>query len=115
MEEKSKFFISLPNGILTKDVGAFVDKAVKIIELYAKKNKDYGNAFHYSFNKRGPVAMLSRLDEKLYRLDNIIKNGETAVEDESAMDTLLDIAAYAIMGAIEFSSESTQAEGDDTV
>lgn len=103
---ETKFFVSLPDETLTKDVEAFAKKAVEMVELYAKKNKDYGNAFHHSFVKRGPVAMLSRLDEKLYRLDNIIKNGETAVEEESVMDTLMDIAAYAIMGLVEFSKQN---------
>lgn len=110
--------MGVPSTLITGDVVSFTEKIEKIVQLYAKKNKDYGNAFHYSFNKRGPVAMLSRLDEKMYRLDTIVKNGETAVEDETVMDTLLDIAAYAIMGAVEIAKwvgESTQVEEHDTV
>ena len=103
---ETKFFFALPNEILTKDIEAFTRKAVEIIELYAKKNKDYGNAFHASFIKWGIMYLLSRLDDKLNRLTTITKNGSTAVTEESVKDTLMDIAAYALMGLVELEKQN---------
>lgn len=42
-----------------------------------------------------------RLEDKLQRVKNLVRNGSAAVNDESIDDTLLDLANYAIMTLIE--------------
>ena len=42
-----------------------------------------------------------RLEDKLQRVKNLVRNGGAAVNDESIDDTLLDLANYAIMTLIE--------------
>lgn len=109
--------MGVPSTLITGDVVAFTKKIEKIVQLYAKKNEDYGNAFHTSFTKWGMMYLLSRLDDKLNRLITITKNGNSAVSSESAMDTLMDLAAYSIMGIVEIQKEmGEQMQGeDDTV
>jgi hypothetical protein len=65
-------------------------------ELFAKKNKDYGDAFA-AF---GPIGVIVRLGDKIQRLASITKNSITLVEDESMRDTLMDLHNYAAMAIL---------------
>jgi hypothetical protein len=69
-----------------------------------KKNHDYGNSVQKQFQKYGLTSILIRLDDKLSRLDNLLTNKQR-VSDESIMDTLQDLAGYALLGKICIESE----------
>ena len=72
-----------------------------LMALHAKKNKDYGNAADASYRDFGLISYVIRLNDKLNRLKSLTKPGvEQEVKSESIEDTLMDLAAYAIM-AIE--------------
>ena len=74
---------------------------LEIMDLHAKKNKDYGNAAHESYKEFGLISYVIRLNDKMKRLKSLTKPGvEQEVKSESIEDTLMDLAAYAIM-AIE--------------
>ncbi len=64
------------------------------LELFAKKNADYGDAFA----KYGVIGVLMRIEDKIQRSMSITKNGVNLVNDESIKDTLLDLHNYAAMG-----------------
>ena len=70
-------------------------------DIYARKNKDYGDSFGRSFAEYGMTMPCIRLDDKLQRLKNLTRNGSASVNDESIEDTLLYLANYAIMTLIE--------------
>lgn len=73
-----------------------------LAETYKKKDTDYGNSFSQSIDKYGYVAGLVRMSDKFNRAENLLLNNKEAlVNDESAVDTLLDLAAYSIMLAME--------------
>lgn len=78
-----------------------------IHETYKKKNRDYGDAFGVSLDKRGLVAALVRMEDKLGRLDSL-KDRDPLVKDESLQDTLLDLANYAIMTAMWLERKSEE-------
>ena len=63
------------------------------LELFARKNKDYGD----SFAKYGSVGVIVRLGDKIERLSSITRTGVTMVNDESVRDTLIDLHNYAAM------------------
>jgi hypothetical protein len=63
------------------------------LELFTKKNKDYGDAFA----KYGIIGVLIRIGDKIQRSLTISKNGVNLVEDENIKDTLLDLHNYAAM------------------
>ena len=63
------------------------------LELFVKKNTDYGDAFA----KYGVVGVLMRMEDKLQRMMSITKNGVNLVNNESLRDTLLDLHKYAAM------------------
>ena len=72
-----------------------------LMALHARKNKDYGNAAHESYKEFGLISYVIRLNDKMKRLKSLTKPGvEQEVKNESIEDTLIDLAAYAIM-AIE--------------
>lgn len=68
--------------------------------LYEKKNHDYGDSFHKSFQEYGLTMVCIRLEDKLNRLKTLAKS-EQLVEDETIVDTLNDLANYAVMGHME--------------
>ena len=66
------------------------------LELFKKKNADYGDAFA----KFGIIGVLMRIEDKIQRALSITKNGVTLVEDEGLKDTLLDLHNYSAMALI---------------
>ena len=77
----------------------------RLNRLYAAKNKDYGDSFGDSFEEYGLIMPAIRLDDKLHRFKQLIKQ-ETEVKDESITDTLMDLANYAIMTIIEIENKA---------
>jgi len=63
------------------------------LELFAKKNIDYGDAFA----KYGVIGVLMRIEDKLQRCMSITKNGVNLIKDEGIKDTLLDLHNYSAM------------------
>lgn len=85
---------------------AKIEKHKKLCEeinaLYAKKNRDYGDSFHITFEEEGLAMARIRLSDKLNRFKKLSRNlNDQQVKDESIRDTLLDLANYAIMTVLE--------------
>lgn len=78
---------------LTKE---FNEITTSMVKTFVKKNHDYGNSFFESLDKRGLVAALVRMEDKMNRLDSLSER-EAQVTDESLIDTLLDLANYSIL------------------
>ena len=66
------------------------------LELFTKKNIDYGDAFA----KYGVIGVLMRIEDKLQRSVSITKNGINLINDEGIRDTLIDLHNYAAMALI---------------
>lgn len=80
----------------------FGNLAKQITETYEKKDTDYKGSYHESVERFGYVAGIIRMTDKLNRAENLLLGDKEAlVKDESAVDTLLDLAAYSIMLAME--------------
>lgn len=73
----------------------------ELTDLYAKKNADYGDSFHKSFEKYGLIMAAIRLGDKFNRFEQLAGGQENCVKSESIRDTLLDLANYAIMTVAE--------------
>ena len=63
------------------------------LELFTKKNIDYGDAFA----KYWVIGVLMRIEDKIQRSLSITKNGVNLINDESIRDTLIDLHNYAAM------------------
>ena len=72
------------------------------LELFERKNKDYGNAFA----DYGPVGVLVRMGDKIRRLQSISNSGIQLVNDESLRDTLIDLHNYSAMAILLIDDKS---------
>lgn len=80
-----------------------------LTDLYERKNRDYDDSFGKSYKEYGMAMPCIRLEDKLNRLKALtVKNQSQEVLDESTMDTLYDLANYAIMTIIERDVENEQ-------
>lgn len=75
-----------------------IDQMVKVqnesLQLFKKKNSDYGNAFA----TYGTIGVIVRMGDKIQRLISVSNNGVNLVNTESLRDTLIDLHNYAAMG-----------------
>ena len=74
----------------------------EVLQLFAKKNKDYGD----SFAQFGPIGVIIRMQDKINRLANITKTNITLVESESLRDTLIDLHNYSAMAIMLLDEEN---------
>jgi hypothetical protein len=66
------------------------------IELFRKKNADYGDAFA----TYGTVGVIVRMGDKIQRLVSVSNKGVALIDSESLRDTLIDLHNYAAMGVM---------------
>ena len=78
------------------------------LELFTKKNNDYGDAFA----KFGTIGVLMRIEDKIQRSLSITKNGITLVDDERIRDTLIDLHNYAAMAIMLLDEDDKQEKGE---
>jgi len=64
------------------------------LELFRRKNTDYGDAF----SNYGTVGVIVRMGDKIQRLISVSNNGVALIDSESLRDTLIDLHNYAAMG-----------------
>jgi hypothetical protein len=88
--------INIAEELCNESVINVAAKAKECIELYAKKNHDYGNSFDKGCDAIGPAYAIGRIYNKVDRLITITKT-ESEVKDESVEDTLKDLACYSLM------------------
>lgn len=69
--------------------------------LYAEKNEKYGDSFSKTYQKRGHVAAIVRMEDKLDRADYLLSHGLMESDGESVIDTLIDLSNYANMTIME--------------
>lgn len=92
----------------------------KMNEICKAKNQDYsGGGDCSAFNNfmivehKGicstEAGFLVRMEDKMMRINNLIKNGGAAVKDEAIEDTLMDLANYSIlmMGYLKSKKDKT--------
>ncbi len=81
--------------------------------LYEIKNKAYGDSFGETYKKLGIISAVTRITDKYNRLVNLAVHPEVDSHDESIQDTLIDLANYAIMTAMELDIKKERKEEAD--
>ena len=83
----------------------------KLHLIYVKKNAKYGNSATDIYNKFGLLSYAIRLNDKLMRFQSLVQNPDRveADDDESIIDTLLDMANYAIMAVMDIETKGQDA------
>lgn len=105
-----KVEIEIDDKLFNEDVDEFVNVVTDMIQLYAKKNHDYGNSFDEGMNKIGLAYGIGRIYDKVNRLVNFL-NTTFVVDDEKFTDTLEDLANYSVMLRAWINKETIAANG----
>ena len=92
----------VPKHLVTPEVVALRDQQNKMLNLMAKKNADYDNAFNKGCDKLGYRYGLARMYDKANRLIHLIEDdfkgcNKPNVKDESMFDTIQDLGNYCNM------------------
>lgn len=92
----------VPKYLVTPEVVALRDQQNMMLNLMAKKNADYGNAFNKGCDKLGYRYGLARIYDKANRLIHLIEDdfqgyNNPNVKDENMFDTIQDLGNYCNM------------------
>lgn len=68
----------------------------EMVSLLTRKRIDYGLSFEGIWDKYGAITCVIRLEDKIARLGNLIKN-QIKPKNESIIDTFRDIIGYGIL------------------
>ena len=78
------------------------------LELFKKKNADYGDAFA----NYGVVGVLVRMGDKIARLQSITTKCVSLVNTESLRDTLIDLHNYSAMAIMLLDQDKLDKDKD---
>lgn len=100
-------------NMLTKDQIKRLEIFERLIiyarNTYISKNIDYGDSFAKSYKEFGMIAPVVRMSDKIERLKSLVGK-DPEVGDEGIKDTLMDLANYAFMTALELEEEERNAK-----
>ena len=92
----AEIMIQIEDELCTDEVVQFANEAKQCVELYSRKNHDYGNSFDKGMDNIGMAYGVGRIYDKMNRLITLTKK-EAQIKDESIDDTLRDLACYSMM------------------
>ena len=87
----------VPGELIDENVVRFTAEALNAIQIYARKNHDYGNSFEDGMDLIGDAYGTGRIYDKAKRLATLTKKPDNAHVEESMQDTAIDLACYGIM------------------
>lgn len=85
----------VPGELIDENVIRFATEALNAIQIYARKNHDYGNSFEDGMDLIGDAYGTGRIYDKAKRLATLTK--KSAEVEESMTDTAIDLACYGLM------------------
>lgn len=90
------------DSLIDENVVSFRAIQDKLVNIYAKKNHDYGDSFNEGCNELGVGYAFSRIFDKTKRFQTLaegIMNNNLSIEvqDETMEDTIMDLANYCMM------------------
>lgn len=96
---------------MKKTIKDFEKEQNKCLELVKVKNVDYSNKhFLYNFDDFGYKGIIVRIGDKFSRLRTFYDKEKFGVKDESIIDTLRDIANYAIFCILKYEEDKESEE-----
>lgn len=95
---------------MDKNLSSVSDAYKHLVSVYEAKNSDYGNSFEECCNKFGLVSAVVRMNDKINRKNSLYDKKDMKV-NESLVDTLLDLANYAVMTAVWMNNNDVSNDG----
>lgn len=105
MSDKSKPFGMEEYSVQEIKEQKFKNICNELLDTYIKKNADYGDSFAKLFKKRGMSYPLIHFEEKINRIE-ALQQKTNEVPNETYIDSLKDLANYAILTLIEIDSNN---------
>lgn len=102
MKPKPQLSVAPCPSFLDGDQKLIWDYFEKMKTTCIKKNMDYGSSVFkqpvLAPNLPVPTAILVRMSDKIQRLSNLLeREDQSLVQDEACTDTMVDLAAYAVL------------------
>lgn len=82
----------------------------QLADLYVEKNTRYKDSFSKQFQKSGISTSVIRINDKVSRLEALASDPTDDGGDESILDTLKDLANYAILTIMELEKQKSEGE-----
>lgn len=92
-----------------KRVDQMINVQKESLELFRKKNMDYGDAFA----TYGAIGVIVRMGDKIQRLLSVSKKRVTLIDSESLRDTLIDLHNYSAMAIMLIDEKRENTEKND--
>jgi methionyl-tRNA formyltransferase len=84
-------------GLKTEMAKEILKLALQNVVVFDKKQLDYGSGNIAAFMELG---VLVRCNDKIERLKNLTRKGQMSPNNESIVDSWLDLANYGLIGAL---------------
>ena len=104
---EDKFWLSYSENNYREDQMLVIQS--EALELFKKKNTDYGDAFA----NYGVIGVLVRMGDKISRLQSITAKSISLVNTESLRDTLIDLHNYSAMAIMLLDKDKIQDKNKD--
>ena len=75
----------------------FKDISNEMTNILEEKNKAYGNSFDLTMDKWGTNVAGARIDDKINRIDGMLKDNNFIKNGEGLLDNLFDLAGYSFL------------------
>lgn len=93
---------------LSEDQKIFTDTLIEMLKTFINKNIDYGSSYAVD----DVIGVIIRLGDKMQRLKTLNKHGyQIMVKEESLLDTLKDIANYAVIAQVLMHKKNGKKKG----
>ena len=115
MDSISKFNLNIDSPIITTTNSSRVSQMQLVqnesLELFKRKNQDYGDAFA----TYGVFGVLVRMGDKIARLQSISTKSVSLVNSESLRDTLMDLHNYSAMAIMLLDEDEDVNENEEKI
>ena len=115
MNSISKFNLNIDSPKNTETNSSRVSQMQSVqnegLELFKRKNQDYGDAFA----NYGVLGVLVRMGDKIARLQSISTKSVSLVNSESLRDTLMDLHNYSAMAIMLLDEDENENENEEKI
>lgn len=77
----------------------YINDCIDIALLLEKKDSVYGDSVKKTYNEWGILSFIIRMEDKINRIKQIVKNPQIDTNDEKLEDSIKDLAGYCILAS----------------
>jgi hypothetical protein len=93
----------MDNSVMEKLITDYCEHLKKTL---IQKNNAYGNSHFKTADEYGYMVLSLRIEDKVNRVKQLLRNPSTNKGDEAVQDTFLDCAGYSVLAGIYLASKN---------